>query len=194
MNFKRLLFLGLILFLVLIQWGCATFPKNSSNPTFLTEKNLTKLNGRYEIEDAEMSINPNIYYRRHRNFFSEMDWKIIGTPWKLDTINTYAFDIKVIDVKKIEVSYLENGEEIKKRTMKGKLKKDGYFYLKNKNFRFWGIPYVMGLIDIKKIRLSKSINDHLVFDTASHESGVFFIMLAPIWSNTNQRNIYRRIE
>jgi hypothetical protein len=111
---------------------------------------------------------------------------------KLDSLKTYEFELKVIDQKSINFKFIENGKVFTEKNLKGKLKKDGYFYLKNKNVEFWGIPYLAGAIHINKSRLSKTKEGNLIFDLAHHQSGAFFLVVFLDGTNWKYRKTYKR--
>ena len=109
-------------------------------------------------------------------------------------MKTYSFDLKVLNPKKLKVSYLENGEIFRERILKTKLKKDGYLYLKNKNVGFLLVPYIAGAIDIKRTRLTKSENGNIVFDVVNHRSGAFLIVVFLDGRTWKYRQEYQQIE
>jgi len=177
----------------LILQSCASFQKNAINPKLLTEKNITELNGKYNIIDIEAdSIRKKNW--ASNNFFTELESKIFFKPTKLDTLKTYQFELKVLSKKRIQINYLENDKIFKERIVKGKLKKDGYFYLKNKNVKLWGVPYLAGAIHINKTRISKTKKGNLIFDLTHHQSGAFFFFVFPGGANWEYRNTYQKTE
>lgn len=176
---------------VLIFQSCASFQKNVANPTLLNEKNITELNGKYKILNIEADSIQKKYWT-HNNFFREIDSKKLKNTLKLDNLKTYEFELKVIDNKSINFKFLENGKVFKEIPLKGKLKKDGYFYLKNKNLSFWGVPYLAGSIHINKSRLSKTKEGNLIFDLARHQSGAFFLVVFLDGTTWKYRKTYER--
>ena len=159
----------------------------------MTEKNITELNGKYKIINIEAdSIKKKDW--AYNNFYRTLDSKLSLQPTKLDTLKTYQFELKVLNKNRIQINYLENDKTFRERIIRGKLKKDGYFYLKNKNIRFWGIPYLAGAIHINKIRLSKTDSRNLIFDLTHHQSGAFFLFVFPGAANWKYRNTYERIK
>lgn len=165
----------IILFLVLIFQSCASFQKDVVNPNFLTENNLDKLNGKYEATNINFdSIKKKSW--EHNNFLREIDRKLLKDTLKLDTLKRYHFKLKCLNRKSIKISYLENDKVFRERTIKGKFKKDGYFYLKNKNVGYRLLPYIFGSIDVKKIRLSLAKNGNLVSDVSNYNSGALLLI------------------
>ena len=123
----------------LILQSCASFQKNAINPKLLTEKNITELNGKYNIIDIEAdSIRKKNW--ASNNFFTELESKIFFKPTKLDTLKTYQFELKVLSKKRIQINYLENDKIFKERIVKGKLKKDGYLIFDDFLWNFYSNP------------------------------------------------------
>ncbi len=177
----------------MIIQSCASFQENVINPNLLTEKNISELNGKYKILNIEADSIKNKYWASN-NFFTELESKISPISDKLDYLKTYHFEINVLSKKRIQINYIENDKIYRKRVIKGKLKKDGYFYLKNKNVKLWGIPYLAGAIHINKTRISKTDNGNLIFDLTHHQSGAFLLLVFPGGANWEYRNTYERTE
>lgn len=187
----------MILILVIVFQSCASFDKELINPNPLNKENLSDLNGRYGIvyleSDSIKKRNKNQVWV-HKNFLKEIDRKLIKDTLKLDSLKTYAFDLKVLNPKKIQISYIENGIMFKERILKTKLKKDGYLYLKNKNVQFLLVPYIAGALDIKKTRLSKLKNGNLIFDVSNHRSGAALLIVFLDGKTWKYRQEYERIK
>lgn len=188
---------NLLLILTIVCQSCASFDKELINPNYLNKENLTDLNGRYEIvyleSDSIKKRNKDLVWV-HKNFFKEIDRKLIKDTLKIDSLKSYAFDLKVLDHKKIQIHYIENNKVFKERIIKTKLKKDGYLYLKNKNVQFLSVPYIAGALDVKKTRMTKLKNGNLIFDVTNHRSGAVFLvgfLNGKIWK---YRQEYKRIE
>ena len=180
----------MILILVILFQSCASFDKELINPNPLNKGNLTELNGRYGIVHNEFDsiyINREYDYKRQiwnsNNFFTEIDRKLIKDTLKIDTLKTYAFELKVLSPKRIKVEYIDSGKIFRERILKTKLKHDGYLYLRNKNTQFMLVPIIAGAIDIKKTRITKSENGNLIFDVATFRYGaaVVFIRDTRTW-------------
>ncbi|RZS90618.1 hypothetical protein [Aquimarina brevivitae] len=189
---KKIIIGLLIVVSSLLIQGCASFPKNRSNPYILNEKRLNVLNGVYKAIHSEADTIGKIHWS-YISFFNEIDRKIFNPSIKLDTLKKYTFELEVLNTKRIKICYLENDDKIGEEVIKGKVKNDGYFYLKNKNVKFFGIPYLAGALHINKTRLSKADNGDLVFDLVHHRSGAVLLIMFLGGSNWNYRNIYERI-
>ena len=192
MKRKYLINIEIIVFILILQ-SCASFQKKLSNPYLLNEKKLTTLNGTYDALNIEADTISKINWS-YTSFFNEMDRKSFNPSIKLDTLKHYKFELKVLSNKRIKVRYLENNNKIGEKIIKGRLKKDGYFYLKNRNIKFWGIPYLAGALHINKTRFSKTNKGNLIFDLAHHQSGAFLLFIFPGGANWDYRNTYKKIK
>ena len=186
----------ILLVLVLLIQGCASFEKGLENPNPLNKKNLTELNGSYGIVHKDFdSISKwdGSQVWVSDNFIKEIDRKLIRDTVKIDSLRKYSFQLKVISTDKIKITYLENGEKFKEQILKSKLKDDGYLYLKNQNVKLLFVPLIFGRLDIKKIRLTKSNDGNLIFDVAKRTVGGFLLIIAGGHYN-KYRNEYYQIE
>ncbi|MFD2543746.1 hypothetical protein ACFSSB_15575 [Lacinutrix gracilariae] len=191
---------NVILILAVFFHSCASFDKELINPNPLKKESLNELNGKYGIVHNEFDsihIDKEHNYNRQiwnsNNFFTEIDRKLIKDTLKIDTLNTYSFNLRVLSPKKLKVEYLENGKIFRERILKTKLKRDGYLYLRNKNTQFMLIPIIAGTIDIKKTRLTKTEKGTLVFDVANFRyfAALIFIGDTRTWK---YRQEYEQIE
>lgn len=187
----------MILILVILFQSCASFDKELINPNLLNEQTINQLNGQYGIVPIKfdsISKKEKKQIWTYNNFLAEIDRKLLKDTLKIDSLKTYSFDLKVLNLKKIKVSYLVNGKIFRERILKTKLKKDGFLYLKNKNVGFLLVPYIAGAIDIKRTRLTKSENGNLVFDISNHRSGAFLILVFLDGRTWKYRQEYEQIE
>lgn len=181
----------LILFSLLLQ-NCVTFDKKLVNPVLVNKTNINDLNGRYEMfSSSDDTIR--IKQKLTQSFLNEMQINISKRDTILDSLKNYEFAIEVINNKKIKLSFFEDGNRFKSMFLKGKLKKDGYFHIKNK-VKTWGIPYLVGALHINKKRLSVSKKGDLIFDSSHHRSGAFLLFVFLDGNNWRYRNIYRMKE
>ncbi len=174
--------------------SCASFDKELLNPHPLNESNISNINGTYKIVSAKydsIAMETGNQIWRYQNFLTEIDRKLIKDTLKLDTLKFYSVELKILNSKELKVNYLENGKVFRERIIKTKLKKDGYLYLKNKNIQFLLIPYIFGALDIKKTRLTKSIDGHLVLDVNNHKSGAAMLVMFLNGSTHKYRKVYK---
>ncbi|MFC0605863.1 hypothetical protein [Winogradskyella pulchriflava] len=190
---------NLIYFLttLLLFQSCASFDNDLTNPYPLNESNLSELDGIYEIKQVDYDTVFKKFNQQMwtgNNFLEEIDRKLIKDTLHLDSLKNYKFGLKVLNKKKIRISYIENDTIFRERMLKAKLKKDGFLYLKNKNTGFLLVPYIAGAIDIKRTRLSKSEDGNLIFDYSHHRSGAFLIIAFLDGRTWKNRLEYKRIE
>ena len=189
---------GFRLLFLLVAFGafssCAPFNKNVKNPTRLNKTNFSQLNGRYAIssirEDSMHSIGRR--WRYNLNFFKELDRKLFKDTLKLDRKSQYAFKLIMKNSKVLQVDYIRNDSIFWQRTLKAKITKDGYVKLKNKNFQIMLLPYIVGFIEVKRIRLTVDADRNLIFDVGEHRSGGVLIVMFD-GKNYKYRKTYKRI-
>lgn len=173
---------------MLIQ-SCATFPKSSTNQQRLTENNLTRINGQYKVKAERDSLIDNTLNQYHNAFKKFYRGKGRGSKdtMKVDILDNYTFEIRLIEKKHIEVIYLKDNISVRKFKLKYELKADGYVYLKNKNLKVSGVPYLFGSIDIKKLRLS-FIDNYLIVEEIRHSSGAILFIFgdSKTWHNIDK--------
>lgn len=183
----------IIIGLALLFQRCS-FKKDLTNPYPLNKQNLVELNGRYEVVDSKFdSLQGKRQIWMYNNFFREIDRKLLKDTLKLDSSETYSCELEIIDSKNLKINYLKNETIIRTRTLKTKLKKDGYLYLKNRNTVFILVPYIAGALDVKKIRLTRSTEGNLLFDVVNHRSGAFLIVAFLDGRTWKYRNEYREV-
>jgi len=195
------------LLLMIIAFGCASFPKKRLPLSNLTLETLNNLNGRYELiskcsrgtkdtttfwqyvfnfSDADLGQYPTFY--DEINFKSSKKHEL-----KIDTLKRYSFTLKVINKKKLKIEYYENDSILNENTVKYTLKKDGYLYLKNINSEIVGIPYLFGEFTKKRRRITLDEVNNLIYETSELSSGGFFFVLEDD-TKMKYEKIYLRID
>lgn len=183
-----------LLILTLTIQSCATFPKSTANKQLLTENNLKRINGQYKVRAVKDSLLDNTYIDHHNAFEKFYRGKVRGSrdTMKFDNLDNYTFAIKLIENNQIEVDYLKDKISFRKFTLECDFKEDGYLYLKNKNFKILGVPYLFGGIDIRKIRLC-AVDNYLIIEEVYHSSGATLLIFgdSKTWNYINK---YERTE
>tara|TARA_R110000868_G_C10891704_1_gene763661 strand:+ start:1180 stop:1791 length:612 start_codon:yes stop_codon:yes gene_type:complete len=199
-NFKNAFTLLMLLMLV---FGCVTFPKKIEISHYLSKANMNALNGKYNIEeiysgptkDTTSSWNfSNSDLGHIPTFYDEFNNGIFTKLLNRDSSNIYTFTLKILNTKKIEINYFENDIAIARNILRYKLKDDGYVYLKNKNFKLVGIPYVFGGFSNKRNRLTLNNDNNLLFETSEFRSGGLFLLMVNPYSKMKYEKIYERME
>ncbi|WP_143273571.1 hypothetical protein [Aquimarina sp. MAR_2010_214] len=194
---KRQKPLYLILILAIFFQNCASFDNSISNPKTLTKNNLADLNGKYEIMYLEFDSISKAYKTKksiHRNFFTLTDLKSGKERIKLDNLKSYHFELNTISPKKTRITYLENGKIFQEVVVKTELKKDGYLYLKKKNLKFIGVPYLFGRFDLTKARLSLDKKKNLILDVSNLSSGAALLVVFLNSKTYKYREKLKRVE
>lgn len=183
--------------------GCATFPKSVINQHILTKENINSLNGTYSLIETyrgSFTDSTSFFYSNNtdlgfnHSFFDEINSSMFAKSIKIDSLKSYYFVLRILNSKNMEIVYLENNKSIRQQTIKCKLKVDGYLYIKNKNFKIKGIPYLFGEFGTKRNRVTLNRENNLLLETSECSSGgVAFLMVVPIWKAKYQK-VYARQE
>ena len=184
-------------------FGCGSFPKRTVPAQYLNKNNINALNGKYTIKaiysgptkdttsawnfsDSDLGIYP--------TFFDELNNGLLVKSIKTDPSKIYTFSLKILSTKKLEFNYFEDDSIIKQNTIKYRFKDDGYVYLKHKNFKIIGIPYVFGGFNTKRNRITLNKDTNLLFETSEFKSGGLFLLMINPYSKMKYEKIYQRIE
>lgn len=198
------LFNKIFLFVLIISSivSCANFPKAIVNPYIINEENINSVNGKYyfkELNRSSLTDSTSFSYSKTdigftHTFFDEIDSRLFTKPIEIDSSESYSFELKVLNSKRIELNYLENEKTIRHHIIKYKIKDDGYLYIKNRNFKIKGIPYLFGEFNVKKNRITLNKENNLIFESSEFSSGgVALLMVYPVGKAKYQK-IYERIE
>lgn len=192
---KKNIIVLVLLIISCVLFGCATkFSKSYKNPNKFEKQNIHEINGEYNIYAIDSTNNnpkdelSNAFNKFYRGFGrSNTD------TLKLNKLDEYSLKLEVKNENKIEIKYFKNKIALKNLNFVYELKPDGYIYIEDKNFKFSGIPYLFGGIDIKKIRLSVDNYENLIIEEVYHSSGALLLIFgdSKTW---NYRNYYKRIK
>lgn len=181
-----------LIILIFIFQSCATFKSSSNKISTLEKSNLELLNGRYEISSIEHLDKFKSF--DYHNFLREIDRKILKDTLNIDSTKFNQVELKVLDRRRLEIKYLEDDKVIRRRTIKTKLKKDGYLYLKNKNIGFSLVPYLFGGLDVKRTRITINENDDLVLDVSHFQGGAAFLIIFLDAGTYRYKKTYKKIK
>jgi len=188
--------------------GCARFTENQfpaiSN---INSNNVSLLEGTYfmkhyypvTLKDSVLDKNSdNEDLKHYPTLFDEINNGLFVNRLKMDSEKNYTFSLKILSPKRIEIDYLEDSLVIRKNTVRYKLKNDGFVYIKHRNLKIIGIPYVLGGINKKRSRFALNEENNLIFETSEFRSGgVFYAgFIAPainFGSKLKYEKIYLRI-
>ena len=166
--------------LVLTIQSCATFHPEFSIVKELKRSDLSIINGQYEIHSSNTETTIKMYneYKCHETFIEEIERDAFdrsNSNYSQDS-SEFMLEIEVKDENLLEFTLLKHNNLIKSKSIKFLLKDDGYLYLKNKNVKCWGIPYLFGVIDINKIRISLDSENNLLLDVTNFHGGALFLI------------------
>jgi hypothetical protein len=166
---------NILIFIILFSLtSCATFSKKITfkNQVVLNKQTISKINGVYEIKSLK-SI------RRFENLKPELTINDTINRYPLYTIlktndnygsgsnlgiENYSTKIEVQNGNKILISYLENDKITEEIILKFKIKKDGFLYLKNKNFKTKLIPGLCGNFEVQRTRIGLNSENNLIMN------------------------------
>lgn len=188
----------------LLGLSCASFPKQYDPRDGLNHAAIKQLEGDYRVEhystrptkDSTLIWNfsqPDL--GRYPTLFDEINNGLFVNKFKVNTAKTYCVSIHNVTNKKFRMYYYENDIIIKQNTIRFRLKDDGYLYLRYRNFKIIGLPYLLGGIKLKRSRMTLDSDNNLVFETSEVTSGgmILFFVFQPVFKSKYEK-IYRRIE
>lgn len=167
--------------IILSFWSCST--------SKISESEISKINGIY---NANTIGNNEAKFSRY-NFVSLINRKLIKDTLRDKPIFEYKFKLEILDKKHLEISIInESNNIINKKKYKYK-RKEEWIILKNKNTQTILIPYLAGALDITKLKIKCDEDRNLNIIIDQHRSGGAF-MIPMGWSNTLRTEKYKRIE
>ena len=175
-------------FLLLLVFSFSFFScKTLEEKKFGIEK-VSTINGVYLANGLD-TIQPADY----SNFVKLLNRKIIKDTLYEKPIRKYTFEIVVINTKVLKVKLFdEKNKFLIAENYKYKLKSDNFLLLKNKNIKCSFIPYLLGTIDINKVRLKSDFDGNLRAKIYKHRSGG--ILMIPLGMTTTEKEmIYKKL-
>lgn len=201
---RRNLFIGIWLLICLLYVSCASFPKQHNPGKGLSLNTLKQLEGDYRVEhyttkptkDSTAVWNfsePDL--GRYPTLFDEINNGLFVKEFRVDPEKTYCVSIHSVTNQKLRMYYYENNILIKQNTLRFRLKDDGYLYLRYRNFKIIGLPYLLGGIKLKRNRITLDDDHNLVFETSEVTSGgvILLFVFNPVFKSKYEK-IYQRIE
>ncbi|MCR8669204.1 hypothetical protein NO995_16070 [Aestuariibaculum sp. M13] len=196
------------LLLMVIVFGCASFPKKKTPVSNLNSENISNLNGRYELIEKysggtkdtstiwKSAFNFSSADRGHYpTFFDEINFQVFKeNELKVDSLKTYSFTLKLIDSKNLKIDYYENDSLFFGNTIKYKFKNDGYIYLISTNSEVVGIPYLFGGVTKKRSRITLNKENDLLFETSEVVTGGLLFVLVNPGEKMKYEKVFQRIE
>lgn len=190
---RKLMPFKLVLILSIVCQSCVSFKEGVINTNTIQKNNITELNGTFNNSSVEYdSVTKTV--KNGQQFLYLLERNSRNNSLRLDSLKTYHFELEILDNKLIRFAYIENDSIFKEKILEYKLKKDGYVYLKNKNLKFRGVPYIMGGIELNKTRLTLDSDKNLIVDTSTYYSGAAFLVVFGGSRTYPYRLKYNRVE
>jgi len=207
---KRYSFYTLIgsLIALIMATSCASFPKRQfSSFSNIKSDNINSMEGTYALKHCypvylkdsiiDMTfINEDL--NRYPTLFDEVNNGVFVKRLDMYSGKNYTFSLKILSPKRIEINYFEDDHIIRKNKIRYKLKEDGFVYIKHRNFKIIGIPYVFGGLRKKRSRLTLNEDGNLFLETSEFRSeGVFYpgfiVPAIDFASKSKYKKVYERI-
>ncbi|WP_298512378.1 hypothetical protein [uncultured Kordia sp.] len=185
----------LILLLIISAFSftsCASYSNKISKKERLklTKNNIQKIEGVYEYQAFRtFEANRKSMYDVD-NDIENLDYYILGTRLSLNPIK-HTVEVKIVSKDKISFTFKRNDVFVSERTIKMKLRSNGFLHLKNKHVKVKGIPLLVGGITSDKMRIGISKNDDLLLNYAHDSFGSFIFFVAS--RGFNRFHFYKRI-
>ncbi|WP_148267929.1 hypothetical protein [Flavobacterium branchiophilum] len=152
-----------------INFSCVSLKKLEQNDkqVTLTKSNLNLLNGTYQNNNENYDIEYEYFWG---SFLRSSEFKkayLLANKGK----RNYIVSINVISEKKINIEISINGEVIKSKIIKGKIK-NGYF---EQNRKLFTIPALLvNVFHNSKLRIGLLNNGNIITDKKSIEFGTYY--------------------
>jgi len=155
----------------------------------ISESEILKINGIYNAN----TIGNNEPNFSHYNFVSLINRKLIKDTLTDKPIAEYKFKLEILDKKHLEISIINDSNNIINKKKYKYRRKEEFIILKNKNTQAILIPYLAGALDVTKLKIKCDEDRNLNIVVYQHRSGGVF-MIPMGWSNTEKTEKYRRVE
>lgn len=170
--------------------SCVSFPR-SSDHLVLTKSTINSIEGNFKnipISKLNYRDNKDTSYFFDGRFSKELNRNMLNETLINDS--TSSFELKVLPNQSLQINYLKENGNIYSQEIPFKLKKDGFLYLKNENLKPILVPFIVGAIDLKKVRISKNLSGQLISDVYNHRSGALLLIAFLNFTTTERRYIY----
>ena len=181
------------LLLSILILSCGVFKEKPKNYQKINSENVERLNGTYSVFTNDTVKTAFPYYDNANEKFYRKYGRGKKDTISFDTLSGGKFKLNVLNHEQLEINFIKGKETIKSQTLKYKFKDDGFLYIKNKNTLIKGIPFIIGGVDVKKVRLALNQKNELIINDIFDSSGALLLILgdAKVWERINS---YKRIE
>ena len=180
----------LILLLIILNttFGCASFSEKVAfkNQTVLKKESVNKLNGIYEIGSIKaISIYENTKVEKIENDsinrFSLFETLKETNPVLREdikkNIKNYKVKVEIVNENRISFSLLKNENKIDSISLNYKIRKDGFIYLKNKNFKTKWIPIICGNFEVDRTKIGLNNENNLIISNSYFIYGAVLVII-----------------
>ncbi len=163
------------LFACLFFQGCISL-------STVEESNIQKfgdpggLNGHYFMKATEMQFNGFLFVKYH-DFSQFIIRDVRNKGIQADSTDLFSFKINALNDRELKISFYKKDRLIKSVVIAGQMKKDGYFYVKNRNIIAHNIPLILGAYDYLHIRIGIDTEKNLIVDGVKDSYGAFLLIL-----------------
>ena len=158
----------IILALLVISFtSCASYSNKISKDqqSELTKSNIHSIEGVYEFEAFESFVSKGGDVYEIDNDIEYPDYYILGTRLKLNPADV-TMVVKIVSKNKISFTLKRKNTFLFEKTIKMKLRPNGFIHLKNKHVEIIGVPLLIGGIESEKMRIGISENGDLLLHYA----------------------------
>lgn len=182
-------------------FGCATFSKKISfkNQIILNKETITNINGSYAIKSNKTiwryeNIEPEFTENDTTNRFPlYTTLKANNQYGNAANIENYSAKIEIRTKKIISISLLNKEKIIDSINLNYKIKKNGYIYLKNKNFKTKWIPGLCGNFELDRTRIGLTKENNLILNHSYFIYGAALFIIGDT-KKTSFGTEYKRIK
>jgi hypothetical protein len=157
-----------------LLFGCATFSKKVTfeNQIVLKRETISKINGFYDIKSLKSiwkfeNLKPDLVENDSINRFPLYITIKTNNEYRNGTnanLENCKVKVEVQDEKTIAFSLLEGENVIDNIEVEYKIRKDGYLYLKNENFKTKWIPGLCGNFELNRTRIGINEENNLILN------------------------------
>ncbi|OAQ38499.1 hypothetical protein A5893_13825 [Pedobacter psychrophilus] len=162
--------------------ACLTIPKYKKSA-------IKPINDSRLLEGTYSNFNNNGI--NHRTAFQLINWKANKIN-NADTTNFSTFNIRILNDRTLSFNFSNSLGRTETKKVKFRVQDNGFFILRNHNFRLIGIPYILGYYDIKKMEIGLTEKNELIINGVEKGEGAILIVLGSGYPKTNFSLTYEK--
>lgn len=150
-------------------------------------ENVSKISAAKEIEGEYKNMSLNDSVHAYQNLKTIIDYQNTSGMTEVETV-----EIKILSEKELQFIFIDNQKN--RFDYRSRYRIDnGTVYLKNRNFRLTGIPYLFGGYKIHKAELTKNYNANLILNAVHIDEGAFLFIFPASIPRSYYQNTYEKI-